>query len=174
MLQDQERAYFMMQFDDGAAMRDAVDADAADEVEDESLALARRLQEEEEREYRNRFLAMAGIDPNAEDDSEAAEGLDTDAMTYEELIELGEHVGKVTCGLTDAQIESLPKMKAGDASVNDPRCAVCCMEFEVNEDVCSLPRCKHAFHGECVEPWLRENKTCPMCKQEVFDEEEKK
>lgn len=173
MLQEQERAYFLMQFDGAAAAdRDADDAtlaeDAANEEEDESLALARQLQEEEEREYRNRMLAMAGIDPEAGDDSEA-EGLDTDAMTYEELCDLGEQVGKVVCGLTDAQTASLPGIKI-DSRVEGTTCAVCCMEFDLEEDACRLPRCKHVYHRECVEPWFKENKTCPTCKTDVFEE----
>ena len=149
LLQEQERAYFMMRFDGNARGETAfADEDAAfeEEEEDESLALARQLQEQEEQEYRNRMLAMAGIDPDAEEDSEA-EGIDTDAMTYEELCELGDVVGKVTCGLTDAQIASLPQ-RTIDASVAGTKCAVCCMEFDAGEDACELPRCGHVYHGE--------------------------
>jgi E3 ubiquitin-protein ligase BIG BROTHER-like protein len=150
------------------------DGEIEDEEMDESLALARRLQEEEQAEYRNRMLAMAGIDPSAmgEDDSEN-EGLDTDAMTYEELIELGDTVGKVVCGLTEAQMSALPTLVVDTTSgaAKDDKCAVCCMEFEHGEEgCCSLPRCGHVFHFECVEPWLRENKSCPTCKTEVFEE----
>ena len=170
MLQEQERAYYMMQFDGAAAAEDDAGGDATpvDEEEDESLALARRLQEDEEREYRNRMLAMAGIDPEAGDDSEA-EGLDTDAMTYEELCDLGEQVGKVVCGLTDAQTASLPGVKI-DSRFEGTRCAVCCVEFDLEEEACQLPRCKHVYHRECVEPWFKENKACPTCKMDVFEE----
>lgn len=171
LLQEQERAYFMMHFDGNARGEAAFEEEEAafeEEEEDESLALARQLQEQEEQEYRNRMLAMAGIDPDAEEDSEA-EGIDTDAMTYEELCELGDVVGKVTCGLTDAQIASLPQ-RTIDASVAGTKCAVCCMEFDAGEDACELPRCGHVYHGECVEPWLKENKSCPTCKTEVFEE----
>ena len=159
----------MMQLDGAAEEEDAGgDATPVDEEEDESLALARRLQEDEEREYRNRMLAMAGIDPEAGDDSEA-EGLDTDAMTYEELCDLGEQVGKVVCGLTDAQTASLPGVKI-DSRFEGTRCAVCCVEFDLEEEACQLPRCKHVYHRECVEPWFKENKACPTCKMDVFEE----
>ena len=170
LLQEQERAYYMMQFDGAAAAEEDAGGDATpvDEEEDESLALARQLQEDEEREYRNRMLAMAGIDPENGDDSEA-EGLDTDAMTYEELCDLGEQVGKVVCGLTDAQTASLPGVKI-DSRFEGTRCAVCCVEFDLEEEACQLPRCKHVYHRECVEPWFKENKACPTCKMDVFEE----
>ena len=32
--------------------------------------------------------------------------------------------------------------------------------------------CSHAFHAECVDQWLKEKDTCPMCKACVAEEEE--
>ena len=169
LLQEQERAYFMMQFGGGGVPDATEDAAGEDEEEDESLALARALQEEEEQEYRNRILAMAGIDPDAEEEDSDAEGIDTDAMTYEELCELGDSVGKVVCGLTDAQIESLPIVVI-DESTQGTKCAVCQVEFELGEDARELPRCRHVYHFECVQPWFAANKACPTCKTEVFED----
>ena len=70
VLQEQERAYFLLVSggDPGAAAPDEQDGapeDAAAEEEDESLALARELQAEEEREHNARLLAMAGLAPGA-------------------------------------------------------------------------------------------------------------
>ena len=48
---------------------------------------------------------------------------------------------------------------------------------ELQEDYCEgetvriLP-CSHAFHAECVDQWLKEKDTCPMCKACVAEEEE--
>ena len=33
-------------------------------------------------------------------------------------------------------------------------------------------RCGHAYHAECLEPWLAENKCCPLCKTEIEAEAE--
>lgn len=46
------------------------------------------------------MLVMVGIDFDVEEDFEV-EGIDTDAMTYEELCEFGDVVGKVMCGFID-------------------------------------------------------------------------
>jgi hypothetical protein len=43
-------------------------------------------------------------------------------------------------------------------------CAICIEEFEYGERLRVLP-CKHHFHLECVDPWLKDkNANCPLCK----------
>ena len=197
MLQEQERAYYLMQFPDadpaarppGDSFDDAHMADASDDVggavedihrldgtrdgtpasdpeEDESLALARQLMEEEQRAWRDRMLAMAGVRADAED----AEGLDPDAMTYEELTALGERIGTQSKGLAREIVDALPVRpyvpKEGEDE-EEEQCAVCRMEFEAEEAVRCLPACGHVFHVDCLAPWLAENKCCPICKTEI-------
>lgn len=28
--------------------------------------------------------------------------------------------------------------------------------------------CHHAFHKSCIDPWLEQNTTCPLCKDDVY------
>src|SRR6185437_2787345 len=28
--------------------------------------------------------------------------------------------------------------------------------------------CRHIFHKSCVDPWLLEHRTCPMCKSDIL------
>eukprot|EP00041_Stephanoeca_diplocostata_P010154 m.161153 g.161153 ORF g.161153 m.161153 type:complete len:266 (+) comp18048_c0_seq2:290-1087(+) len=45
-------------------------------------------------------------------------------------------------------------------------CTICIDEFEKSDACRSLP-CKHVFHTECIDLWLKKNHTCPTCKQSV-------
>ncbi|GJN02765.1 hypothetical protein PR202_ga20149 [Eleusine coracana subsp. coracana] len=43
-------------------------------------------------------------------------------------------------------------------------CAVCLTAFEDADDLRLLPHCSHAFHPECIDPWLQARVTCPLCR----------
>lgn len=48
-------------------------------------------------------------------------------------------------------------------------CSVCLMDFEEDDLVNKLPRCRHVFHVECMEKWLdRCQLTCPLCRTLVL------
>ncbi|CRK96721.1 CLUMA_CG010039, isoform A [Clunio marinus] len=46
-------------------------------------------------------------------------------------------------------------------------CAVCIEAYRLNDVLRSLP-CKHDFHKNCIDPWLLEHHTCPLCKARVL------
>jgi hypothetical protein len=49
-------------------------------------------------------------------------------------------------------------------------CSICIDEFEEGEKLRLLPRCAHAFHTECILPWLTERQgSCPLCKTSVLE-----
>jgi hypothetical protein len=50
-------------------------------------------------------------------------------------------------------------------------CAVCLCRYEDNEILRLLPKCKHAFHVDCVDLWLASHSTCPLCRHCVSSED---
>ncbi|KGL96369.1 E3 ubiquitin-protein ligase RNF43, partial [Charadrius vociferus] len=43
-----------------------------------------------------------------------------------------------------------------------PVCAVCLEEFSEGQEL-RIISCSHEFHRECVDPWLQQHHTCPLC-----------
>jgi len=166
----------------GSGGRDTIDEHAA-------AVMQRRLQQMEE--IRSMFggigagiphpvMIRHGINPN----------LDVDNMSYEQLMNLGERLGKVKVGASETDITSLPTAKFSskpenkDAKASSSRsnsgvgkngkterkqreeCCFCLEEFRDGDDVRRLP-CLHIFHVDEIDKWLRENKTCPICKTPI-------
>ncbi|EGT47833.1 hypothetical protein CAEBREN_19991 [Caenorhabditis brenneri] len=46
-------------------------------------------------------------------------------------------------------------------------CAVCLDPYQL-QDVIRLLPCKHIYHKSCIDPWLLEHRTCPMCKNDIL------
>lgn len=46
-------------------------------------------------------------------------------------------------------------------------CAVCIEPYKVSDVLRTLP-CRHEFHKNCIDPWLLEHRTCPMCKMDIL------
>ena len=68
--------------------------------------------------------------------------------------------------LTDERILKFRKFEA-DKSMADEHCVVCMEVFEAGRKLTQLD-CKHEFRQECVEGWLANHNTCPVC-GEVFE-----
>ncbi|KAA0155600.1 hypothetical protein FNF29_01517 [Cafeteria roenbergensis] len=49
-----------------------------------------------------------------------------------------------------------------------PSCAVCMCEYEDGEQVRTLA-CNHSFHCKCIDGWMAENGTCPMCRSDTLE-----
>ena len=50
-------------------------------------------------------------------------------------------------------------------------CAICFVDFGTDDHVSPLPcNINHYFHTECIERWIKENPTCPICRAEITPE----
>lgn len=60
-------------------------------------------------------------------------------------------------------------LKRGDEETTSDilLCAVCIESYKAGE-VVTILTCDHIFHKSCIEPWLLERRTCPMCKCDIL------
>ncbi|KAJ4880491.1 E3 ubiquitin-protein ligase ATL42 [Raphanus sativus] len=77
-------------------------------------------------------------------------------------------------GLDKTAIESLPmfRFSALKGSKQGLECSVCLSKFESVEILRLLPKCRHAFHIGCINQWLEQHATCPLCRDRVSVEED--
>ncbi|NXI39752.1 RN128 ligase, partial [Galbula dea] len=63
----------------------------------------------------------------------------------------------------------LRTLKQGDKEVgpDGDACVVCIEQYKPNE-VVRILTCNHLFHKSCIDPWLLEHRTCPMCKCDIL------
>ncbi|CAF2153938.1 BnaA01g25770D [Brassica napus] len=139
-------------------------------------AFARAIQEAEAREMADRLSALTGLANRVEvleDDDHTSEDawdeMDPDELSYEELLALGDIVGTESRGLSADTIASLPSKRYKDGenqNGTNESCVICRLDYEDDDDLILLP-CKHSYHSECINNWLKINKICPVCSAEV-------
>ncbi|OIT23131.1 PREDICTED: E3 ubiquitin-protein ligase ATL42-like [Nicotiana attenuata] len=76
-------------------------------------------------------------------------------------------------GIDKTVVESLPFFRFSyiRGSKQGLECVVCLSKFEDIEILRLLPKCKHAFHIDCIDKWLEKHSTCPLCRHKVSAED---
>lgn len=78
-------------------------------------------------------------------------------------------------GLEEAVIRSIPVIHykterdrdfGGERSICE--CVVCLNEFHEDEKLRVIPNCGHVFHIDCIDIWLQNNVSCPLCRRCIF------
>ena len=70
-----------------------------------------------------------------------------------------------TAGNTSSSSSSsAPTAAANDDAMRS--CSICLEEYTRGDAVRTLP-CLHCFHAPCVDHWLRDHNTCPVCKHSL-------
>ncbi|CAL0302858.1 unnamed protein product [Lupinus luteus] len=78
-------------------------------------------------------------------------------------------VSSSSSGLDETLIKSITvcKYKKNSVLVDGSDCSVCLSEFVENESLRLLPKCNHAFHIPCIDPWLKSHSSCPLCRSNI-------
>ncbi|XP_056307793.1 uncharacterized protein si:ch211-59o9.10 [Danio aesculapii] len=96
---------------------------------------------------------------------------DSQGNNYEALLAFEEQQGAVMAKntLSKAEIERLP-IKTYDPthSAGKTDCQICFSEYKAGERLRMLP-CLHDYHVKCIDRWLKENATCPICRADVSE-----
>lgn len=93
----------------------------------------------------------------------------SDAEDYEALWNLAERLGPAKPrGLTKTEIDRIHAFRftAACAEETNSNCVVCMSDYCLREKIRKLP-CTHDFHSKCIDKWLKSNKTCPVCRDEI-------
>ncbi|CAN0909044.1 E3 ubiquitin ligase BIG BROTHER-related [Linum grandiflorum] len=141
------------------------------------MLMMKMITDAEEREMAARLFALAGINDRGVEfvehhgghSQDTWEEVDPDELSYEELLALGEVVGTESRGLSADTIANLPSVtyKTGsNQSGTSDSCVICRLDFE-DEEAVTVLSCKHSYHAECINNWLKINKVCPVCSAEV-------
>ncbi|XP_061532373.1 E3 ubiquitin-protein ligase RNF6 [Phycodurus eques] len=177
-----------------AAAQDAVISDdggrrvrAAQMEEDEALArsLQARFDREDAESHRLRHRTLhhlhrrrellAQADPPRGPGRRRGRGRDAappaddfSGDNYEALLAFEERQGAVAPKkLTQAHILRFP-VKRFRASGGAATCQICFCDYDDGEPLRMLP-CFHDYHAGCIDRWLRENTTCPICRINLAD-----
>ncbi len=105
----------------------------------------------------------------------------TDNSTYNRATRIEELRNSIPLGyllqfppaMTQAQLQEIP---IGTITIEHEKsqiqCAVCFGDFKLNEtNVRKLP-CSHMYHMHCIFPWLKENPSCPTCRESLVKQED--
>ncbi|CAA3031260.1 RING-H2 finger ATL38-like [Olea europaea subsp. europaea] len=60
------------------------------------------------------------------------------------------------------------------SSKENTQCTVCLAEYRDEDTLRILPVCCHSFHATCIDIWLQQNSTCPVCRISLREILEKK
>ncbi|XP_068457383.1 E3 ubiquitin-protein ligase RNF43 [Clinocottus analis] len=59
---------------------------------------------------------------------------------------------------------------SASSSNSSPVCAICLEDFQDGQHL-RIISCAHEFHKDCVDPWLLQHRTCPLCMHNIMGTE---
>ena len=107
------------------------------------------------------------------DDEFEGEELDDEFEEYEEFEgDFSDEYDNYQNPIEQNILDNLPETKIEDINKLDPEkknCVICLEDFRNGENVINLP-CIHLFHKNCINDWLKNQNSCPICKFKLTQE----
>lgn len=74
----------------------------------------------------------------------------------------------VSRGLSGDSLKKLPCYTLDETKAKQTICCtICLQDMRIGEMARRLPHCHHTFHLTCVDKWLMQHVSCPICRQDV-------
>ncbi|KAK7394697.1 hypothetical protein VNO78_15232 [Psophocarpus tetragonolobus] len=66
---------------------------------------------------------------------------------------------------------TFPYTKTNVAAMCDHNttCSICIEEYEDSDMLRIMPLCRHYFHRDCVDAWLKVHSSCPVCRNSLLE-----
>ncbi|XP_017545151.1 uncharacterized protein si:ch211-59o9.10 [Pygocentrus nattereri] len=96
---------------------------------------------------------------------------DSQGNNYEALLAFEELQGTAVAKntLSKGDIERLPtKVYNPTHNAGKTECQICFCDYKEGENLRMLP-CLHDYHVNCIDRWLKESSTCPICRADVSE-----
>ncbi|XP_030330624.1 E3 ubiquitin-protein ligase RNF43 [Strigops habroptila] len=71
-------------------------------------------------------------------------------------------IGQLATRKFQARCRPVARWDSASTCSSAPVCAICLEEFSEGQEL-RIISCSHEFHRECVDPWLQQHHTCPLC-----------
>ncbi|NXW79217.1 RNF43 ligase, partial [Hirundo rustica] len=71
-------------------------------------------------------------------------------------------IGQLATRRYQPRARPAPRWDSASSCSSAPVCAICLEEFSEGQEL-RIISCSHEFHRECVDPWLQQHHTCPLC-----------
>ncbi|XP_013878444.1 E3 ubiquitin-protein ligase CIP8 isoform X2 [Austrofundulus limnaeus] len=95
---------------------------------------------------------------------------DLQGNNYEALLDFEERQGAVVSKkMSRREIQRFPTKTFRSATSGNPQCQICFCDYADGEKLRMLP-CFHDYHMGCIDRWLKDNNTCPICRVKLSDE----
>ncbi|NXK46790.1 RNF43 ligase, partial [Chauna torquata] len=71
-------------------------------------------------------------------------------------------IGQLATRKYQARCRQASRWDSASSCSSAPVCAICLEEFSEGQEL-RIISCSHEFHRQCVDPWLQQHHTCPLC-----------